>query len=67
MPDLNALAAEMAADLMLFHARSVTPREVLNAFEDYPDCPDLGTPEAEGLMQAVLNNIETFDIDITDQ
>jgi hypothetical protein len=65
MPDFDALAAEMATDLMLWHARSVTPREVLNAFEDYTDCPDLGTPEAEVLTQAVLNNIETFGIDIT--
>jgi hypothetical protein len=65
MPDFDTLAAEMAADLMLFHARSVTPREVLNAFEDYPDCPDLGTPEAEELTKAVLDAIEHADIDIT--
>jgi hypothetical protein len=65
MADHSALAAEMAADLMLFHARSITPLEVRNAFEDYEACPDLGTPEAQALIDAVLNAIETADIDIT--
>jgi hypothetical protein len=65
MPDFDALAAEMATDLMMFAAKNVTPREVLNAFEDYPACPDLGTPEADVLTQAVLDHVEHADIDIT--
>lgn len=59
------LPAQMAADLMLFYARSITRLEVFNAFEDYEGCPDLKTPEAEALADAVLESIETADIDIT--
>lgn len=59
------LAAQMAADLMLWHARSVTRLEVFNAFEDYENCPDLKTPEADALADAVLQSIETADIEIT--
>ena len=60
----DSLAAQMAPDLMLFAARTVTRLEVLNAFEDYPECPDLGTPEAEALATAVLELIETADVEI---
>ena len=59
------LAPQMATDLMLLHARSITDREVLNAFEDYTECPDLGTPEADALVKQVLGLVETADIDVT--
>lgn len=59
-----SLAAEMATDLMLSRARSVNRLEVRNALGDYPGAPDLGTPEAEALAAEVLENIQTFGIEI---
>jgi hypothetical protein len=61
---VETLAAQMATDLMLAAARSVSRHQVLNAFAGYEDAPNLRTDVAEQLVDAVLELIETADIEI---
>lgn len=60
----ETLAAQMATDLMLDAARSVSRRQVLNAFGGHEAAPDLDTEDADQLVDAVLELIETADIEI---
>ncbi len=62
MPDLDALARELAEGLIEWRARSITPREALNAVNDVPDLTD---DERDELLTAVLDKIEYADIEIT--
>jgi hypothetical protein len=65
MADLDALAGELAEGLIERHARSATPREVLNAIGDVDNADDLTDDEAGALVAMVLDRIEHADIEIT--
>lgn len=62
MPDLDALARDLAEGLIEHHARSVTPREALNEVGDVPGLTD---DERDALVAVVLDRIEHADIEIT--
>jgi len=62
MADLDALAGELAEGLIEWRARSVTPREAMNAIGDVSDLSD---GERDELLAMVLTKIEHADIEIT--
>lgn len=64
MADLDALVREAAAGLMLDAARGVSLLQVRNCLGGHEDLADLGDGEFEGVLQAVLEAIETADITI---
>lgn len=61
MADLDALVQELAPDLMLWHARSVTHLEIKNAVGDVAD---LTPEERDELCGRITMAIETADITI---
>jgi hypothetical protein len=62
MPDIDPI--EVAHDLMLDKARSISRLEVRNALGDFPEAGGLTDDEFDALIQAVRDEIETADIEI---
>jgi hypothetical protein len=64
MPDLDEFADEVATELMLDAARSVTERQVKNMVGGHENLAGLTDGEYDDFVHAVLASIQTADITI---
>lgn len=64
MPDLDALAAEIAPDLMIDRARSLDRLFVRNTIGGSADLENLTDDEYEDLIGRIISFAETADITI---